>query len=78
VVSALTGLASGFVSLLAFRLLLGMMESANWPGVIRMGKITQYTGSFSIPMQMVATAAVLAAIAGWFVRVEANEGSALV
>jgi ACS family hexuronate transporter-like MFS transporter len=42
------------------------------------GKITQSTGSFSIPMQMVATAAVLAAIAGWFVRVEANEGKALV
>jgi len=42
------------------------------------GKITQSTGSFSIPMQMVATAAVLAAIAGWFVRVEAHEGKALV
>lgn len=37
------------------------------------GKITQSTGSFFIPMQMVAAAAVLAAIAGWFVRVEANE-----
>jgi MFS transporter, ACS family, hexuronate transporter len=37
------------------------------------GRITQSTGSFSIPMQMVAMAAVLAAIAGWFVRVEANE-----
>ena len=35
VVSALTGLASGFVSLLVFRLLLGSMESANWPGAIR-------------------------------------------
>jgi len=42
------------------------------------GKITQSTGSFSIPMQMVAMAAVLAAISGWFVRVEANEGRALV
>jgi ACS family hexuronate transporter-like MFS transporter len=42
------------------------------------GKITQSTGSFSIPMQMVATAAALAAIAGWFVRVKANEGRALV
>jgi ACS family hexuronate transporter-like MFS transporter len=37
------------------------------------GKITQSTGSFSIPMQMVAAAAVLAAVAGWFVRVEAAE-----
>lgn len=42
------------------------------------GKITQSTGSFSIPMQMVAMAAVLAAIAGWFVRVEANERRKLV
>ena len=42
------------------------------------GKITQSTGSFSIPMQMVAMAAVLAAIAGWFVRVRANEKRELV
>jgi ACS family hexuronate transporter-like MFS transporter len=42
------------------------------------GKITQSTGSFAIPMQMVAMAAVLAAIAGWFAPVEAKEGRALV
>ena len=42
------------------------------------GRITQSTGSFSIPMQMVATAAVVAAIAGWFVRVDANERRAVV
>lgn len=35
VVSAATGLASGFVSLLAFRLLLGITEAANWPAAIR-------------------------------------------
>ena len=34
-VSGLTGLAGGFASLLAFRLMLGMMESANWPSAIR-------------------------------------------
>jgi len=30
-VSAATGLASGFVSLIVFRLLLGIAEAANWP-----------------------------------------------
>jgi MFS transporter, ACS family, hexuronate transporter len=34
--AGLTGLARGFVSLLAFRILLGVMESANWPGAMRM------------------------------------------
>jgi MFS transporter, ACS family, aldohexuronate transporter len=34
-VSMLTGLATGFVSLIVFRLLLGVMESANWPTAIR-------------------------------------------
>jgi ACS family hexuronate transporter-like MFS transporter len=34
-VSAATGLAGGFLALLVFRSLLGMMESANWPGAIR-------------------------------------------
>src|SRR2546427_3213543 len=34
-VSMMTGLASGFASLLIFRLLLGVMESANWPAAIR-------------------------------------------
>src|SRR5215813_1456108 len=34
-VSVLTGLASGFTSLIVFRLLLGVMESANWPAAIR-------------------------------------------
>lgn len=34
-VSMMTGLATGFVSLLLFRLLLGIMESANWPAAIR-------------------------------------------
>src|SRR5439155_27319310 len=34
-VSAATGLATGFVSLIAFRLLLGMAEAANWPAAIR-------------------------------------------
>jgi len=32
---ALTGLASGFWGLIAFRLLLGVMESANWPAALR-------------------------------------------
>src|SRR5437870_6805299 len=35
VVSAATGLASGFVSLIVFRLLLGITEAANWPAAIR-------------------------------------------
>src|SRR5690349_24700438 len=34
-VSAATGLATGFVSLIAFRLLLGIAEAANWPAAIR-------------------------------------------
>jgi len=34
-VSVLTGLANGFVALLIFRLLLGVVESANWPGGMR-------------------------------------------
>ena len=34
-VSALTGLASGFVSLIVFRLLLGITEASNWPAAIR-------------------------------------------
>jgi ACS family hexuronate transporter-like MFS transporter len=34
-VSMATGLATGFVSLIIFRLLLGVMESANWPAAIR-------------------------------------------
>jgi MFS transporter, ACS family, hexuronate transporter len=34
-VSMMTGLASGFASLIVFRLLLGVMESANWPAAIR-------------------------------------------
>jgi MFS transporter, ACS family, hexuronate transporter len=34
-VSAITGLATGFASLIIFRLLLGVMESANWPAAIR-------------------------------------------
>jgi len=34
-VSVLTGLANGFVALLSFRLFLGMVESANWPGGMR-------------------------------------------
>ena len=34
-VAALTGLASGFGLLLVFRLLLGIAESANWPGALR-------------------------------------------
>src|SRR5262245_26321777 len=34
-VAMLTGLANGFVSLIVFRLLLGVMESANWPAAIR-------------------------------------------
>src|SRR5437867_6579102 len=33
-VSALTGLAAGFASLIAFRLLLGITEAANWPAAI--------------------------------------------
>jgi len=32
---ALTGLANGFFALLGFRLLLGITESANWPGAMR-------------------------------------------
>src|ERR1700733_7340890 len=35
VVSVLTGLANGFVGLLIFRLFLGVVESANWPGGMR-------------------------------------------
>src|SRR5947207_7791768 len=35
IVSALTGLASGFVSLIVFRMLLGITEAANWPAAIR-------------------------------------------
>src|SRR5262245_35407771 len=34
-VSALTGLATGFASLIVFRLLLGVTEAANWPAAIR-------------------------------------------
>jgi MFS transporter, ACS family, aldohexuronate transporter len=34
-VSMMTGLAAGFASLIVFRLLLGVMESANWPAAIR-------------------------------------------
>jgi len=34
-VASLTGLASGFAMLLVFRLLLGIAESANWPGALR-------------------------------------------
>jgi MFS transporter, ACS family, hexuronate transporter len=34
-VAGLTALASGFTALLAFRLLLGMAESANWPAAMR-------------------------------------------
>src|SRR5262249_50058006 len=34
-VSSLTGLASGFASLIVFRLLLGITEAANWPAAIR-------------------------------------------
>lgn len=34
-VSALTGLAPGFAALLAFRMLLGLVESGNWPGALR-------------------------------------------
>src|SRR6266850_99890 len=34
-VSMLTALAAGFVSLIIFRLLLGVTESANWPAAIR-------------------------------------------
>src|SRR5450432_3969796 len=34
-VSVLTGLANGFVSLLIFRLSLGVVESANWPAGMR-------------------------------------------
>src|SRR5882724_9926624 len=34
-VSAATGLQSGFVSLIVFRLLLGIAEAANWPAAIR-------------------------------------------
>ncbi len=32
---ALTGLSNGFAALLGFRLLLGITESANWPGAMR-------------------------------------------
>jgi MFS transporter, ACS family, hexuronate transporter len=35
VVSMMTGLASGVASLMAFRLLLGVVESANWPAATR-------------------------------------------
>lgn len=34
-VSALTGLAGGFATLLSFRLMLGIAEAANWPAAIR-------------------------------------------
>src|SRR5262249_29432368 len=34
-VSAATGLATGFVGLIIFRLLLGIAEAANWPGATR-------------------------------------------
>jgi ACS family hexuronate transporter-like MFS transporter len=34
-VSMMTGLANGFASLILFRLLLGVMESANWPAAVR-------------------------------------------
>ena len=34
-VSMITGLAAGFASLMVFRLLLGVAESANWPAAIR-------------------------------------------
>jgi ACS family hexuronate transporter-like MFS transporter len=34
-VSMMTGLAAGFASLMIFRLLLGVMEAANWPAAIR-------------------------------------------
>jgi ACS family hexuronate transporter-like MFS transporter len=34
-VSGLTGLANGFLALLIFRLFLGVVESANWPGALR-------------------------------------------
>jgi ACS family hexuronate transporter-like MFS transporter len=34
--AGLTGLARGFAGLLGFRLLLGVMESANWPAAMRM------------------------------------------
>lgn len=34
-VSGMTGLATGFAGLLVFRLLLGVMESANWPASLR-------------------------------------------
>ncbi|HJZ95366.1 MAG TPA: MFS transporter, partial [Candidatus Solibacter sp.] len=34
-VSAATGLASGLLSLIVFRLLLGIAEAANWPAAIR-------------------------------------------
>jgi cyanate permease len=57
------GILSGFGSL-----------AGAW-AMTAVGRITQSTGSFSIPMQMVAMAAVLAAIAGWFVRVETAERS---
>jgi ACS family hexuronate transporter-like MFS transporter len=36
IVSMLTGLANGFVALLIFRLSLGVVESANWPGGMRL------------------------------------------
>src|SRR5690242_3724250 len=35
VVSALTGLVTGFAGLIVFRLLLGVTEAANWPGATR-------------------------------------------
>ena len=34
-VSALTGLSTGFAMLFGFRVLLGLMESGNWPGALR-------------------------------------------
>src|SRR5580700_3117720 len=36
IVSMLTGLANGFVALLIFRVSLGVVESANWPGGLRL------------------------------------------
>ena len=43
-VSMTTGLATGFASLIAFRLLLGVMESANWPAAIRIVARTMEPG----------------------------------
>ncbi len=75
--AGLTGLAQGFASLFAFRLLLGVMESANWPGAMKMialrfppeerafanGLFTSGTsiGAVIAPSLILA----VAAIAGW-------------